>query len=158
MQPASLRLESTPWLFAHDNLNNETSTSHSVPEVSAHRLVSPSGVSGPGPAAPLPVALSSGLRGSAGLPASAVCHRVGRAEADGPGRRQRGRNALPERCRLLPDVPAQELHAGVLGPGRVRGLEREDEHVQRLQVIGGALPTAGNVWLDGGGVMINRRS
>lgn len=43
------------------------------------------GVSGPGQAPPLPLPVSSGLRGSAGLPAPAICHRVRRAEAHRPG-------------------------------------------------------------------------
>lgn len=44
-----------------------------------------SGLSGSGPAPPLPVPVSSGLRGSSGLPAPAVCHRVRGAEAHRPG-------------------------------------------------------------------------
>lgn len=45
----------------------------------------PPGVPGSGQAPPLLVPVSSGFRGSAGLPAPAVCHRVRKSEADRPG-------------------------------------------------------------------------
>lgn len=94
------------------------------------------GVSGPGPAPPLPVPVSPGLRGPPGLPASAVRHRRRRAQADRPGRRQRRGDGVPVRRRLHPPVPQPQLQPAVLGPRRVRGPEREAEHLQRLQVRG----------------------
>lgn len=92
------------------------------------------GVSGPGPAPPLPLSVSSGLRGPAGLPASAVCHRVGLSEAHGPGWRQRRGDHLSDGCRLHSAVPTQKLHSALLGSGCVCGAEWEEEYLQCLQV------------------------
>lgn len=94
------------------------------------------GVSGPGPAPPLPVPVSPGLRGPPGLPASAVRHRGRPAQADRPGRRQRRGDGVPVACRLHAPVPQPQLQSAVLGARRVRGPEREEEHLQRLQVSG----------------------
>lgn len=76
-------------------------------------------LSRPGQAPPLPFPVSAGLRGSAGLPASAVCHGGWRAEADRPGRRQRRGDALSELGRLQPPVPKQKLHSALLRSGSV---------------------------------------
>lgn len=92
------------------------------------------GLSGSGAAVALPVPLSAGLRGPAGLPAATVRDRVGLAQADGPGRRQRGADAVPEQRRLHPAVPSEELHGALLVPRSLRGPQREEEHLQRLQV------------------------
>lgn len=94
------------------------------------------GVSRPGPAPPLPVPLSSGLRGSPGLSASAVRHGRRRAQTNRPGRRQRRGDAVPVGRRLHAPVPQPQLQPAVLGPRRLRGPEREEEHLQRLQVSG----------------------
>lgn len=94
------------------------------------------GVSRPGPAPPLPVPVPSGLRGPSGLPASAVCHRGRRAQTHRLGRRQRRRDAVPVGRRLHAPVPQPQLQPAVLGERCMRGPEREEEHLQRLQVSG----------------------
>lgn len=92
------------------------------------------GVPGPCPAPPLPVQVPSRLRGPPGLPASAVRHCRRRAQADRPGRRQRRGDGVPLERRLHHPVSQPQLQPAVLGPRRVRGPEREEEHLQRLQV------------------------
>lgn len=87
------------------------------------RLLScvPAGLSGPGSPAAFPLALSTGIGGSAGLSAPPVRHGVGRAQAHRPGRRQRGRHALRPTRRLLPAVSAPKFHPDLFSPRSVRG-------------------------------------
>lgn len=92
------------------------------------------GVPGSGPAPPLPLPVSSGLCGSAGLPTPAICNCVRRTKAHRPGWRQRWGNHLSDRRRLHSPVSAQKFHPAMHGSGSVWGLEREDEHLQCLQV------------------------
>lgn len=91
-------------------------------------------MSGAGATPPLPVPVSAGLRGPAGLPAQAVCHGGWGAEADRPGRRHGQRAPLPHGRRLPAPVPAAQLHGPLLRTGGVRGHERDEESLQCPQV------------------------
>lgn len=106
----------------------------------------PPGVSGPGPAASLPVPVPAGLHRPAGLPAAAVCHRVRRAEAHRPGWREPEGDGLSDGRRLHAAVSAAKLLSALLGSGLVWASEREEEHLQRLQVLHKHFALTVDVW------------
>lgn len=106
-----------------------------IMSTTSNLYIFPSGLFGPGEAPPLPLPLPSGLSGSIGLPAPSVCHGVWGAEAHRPGWRQRDRACLSDGPGLHLTVPPPQLQPALLGPGSVWGPQRDEESLQRLQVI-----------------------